>query len=713
MTVASATDRAPYATNGVTNSFPVPFYFLEDGDLSVTYVAADGTATALTLTTDYTVSGAGDEAGGAVVTATTYPTGGFIVIKRAVAIVQETAFPANTPLPSDSLERALDRLTMIAQQQQEVLDRTLTVPDTGTTIDTTLPPPVPGSLIGGNAAGDGYTNVGASGVGAGSIADVNIAGDAAIQSSKLSNTQTGTGAVARTLQAKLGEFVSVADFGADPTGVTDATAAFNNALAASNNVYVPPGTYTIGNAVTLANGQRIYGHRRKSIISIPATFNAAALGCFVFSAGEPGPKVEGLTFIQSQPDSTTPTVYPPVIYAQGVARWLIKECRIACCYDGIDMRGNDGGAVIDDLELCALHVGINIDGCLDTVKVDHLHYWVFAGAGAGIITTNQRSAYRAATAINSARCDDFILSNSILYDCVKALNLYKSASGMTIGTVNNVDFDTSGGLNVTTDARIRVTNCYMTMGATDSYFVNMNGGSVFISNTRIETDQINAAASGMIQATGGALALLGCEISGAAYDKTLVYASGASLILNDCSLSRTANGSYGTPMVSITGTKGTAIGNFCSDIGTGSGTFLAIATDTGFVARDNNLRGWKITTPTSSALANTMVTGNLGTNSNKDEFVGYFSSDAATTVRLPSGWTVSRLAAGNYQLVHNLSLSAASDIAVTANTDGVAAGSFAVYSLTNSITSTARILTYVGTTLTDTGVFFSIKRLRS
>ena len=61
-------------------------------------------------------------------------------------------------------------------------------------------------------------------------------------------TPAGTGAVATTLQAKLRETVSVKDFGAVGDGVADDTAAINAALAASNSVYAPPGTFlTTGN----------------------------------------------------------------------------------------------------------------------------------------------------------------------------------------------------------------------------------------------------------------------------------------------------------------------------------------------------------------------------------------------------------------------------------------------------------------------------------
>ena len=57
--------------------------------------------------------------------------------------------------------------------------------------------------------------------------------------------QSGTGAVARTVQAKARDFVSVKDFGAVGDGATDDTAAIKAAHAASTNVFYPQGTYLI------------------------------------------------------------------------------------------------------------------------------------------------------------------------------------------------------------------------------------------------------------------------------------------------------------------------------------------------------------------------------------------------------------------------------------------------------------------------------------
>lgn len=73
----------------------------------------------------------------------------------------------------------------------------------------------------------------------------------------------GTDAVATTVQAKLRESVSAVDFGADPTGVADATTAIVNALATGKDVCLTDGTYRLAPTVaqTIANNgyQRLYG----------------------------------------------------------------------------------------------------------------------------------------------------------------------------------------------------------------------------------------------------------------------------------------------------------------------------------------------------------------------------------------------------------------------------------------------------------------------
>lgn len=140
MTVSSQTSRVSYSGNGSTTAFAVSFYFLENTHLKVILRAADGTETVKALTTDYTVAGAGNLAGGTVTMNVAPATGTTLVIFRNVPETQETDYQANDPFPAESHERALDKLTMIDQQQQLELNQALKVPATDSpSISTQIP----------------------------------------------------------------------------------------------------------------------------------------------------------------------------------------------------------------------------------------------------------------------------------------------------------------------------------------------------------------------------------------------------------------------------------------------------------------------------------------------------------------------------------------------------------------------------------------------
>jgi hypothetical protein len=81
--------------------------------------------------------------------------------------------------------------------------------------------------------------------------------------------QSGTGAFARTVQAKERDFVSVKDFGATGDGTTDDTAAFNAALTAATGgtVFLPPPSvaYLLSSAtITVPNNTKIVGATKQT-----------------------------------------------------------------------------------------------------------------------------------------------------------------------------------------------------------------------------------------------------------------------------------------------------------------------------------------------------------------------------------------------------------------------------------------------------------------
>jgi hypothetical protein len=129
----------------------------------VKVVLRDGTVTPVTETewvesTDYTVTGAGNEAGGTV-TATTAPRSGeTVLIKRSVPETQGTDLPLGGAFPSQSVEEALDRLTMMVQAHSEELDRTLLLPETSQVTGLTLPAPDAGKILTWNETGDNLEN---------------------------------------------------------------------------------------------------------------------------------------------------------------------------------------------------------------------------------------------------------------------------------------------------------------------------------------------------------------------------------------------------------------------------------------------------------------------------------------------------------------------------------------------------------------------------
>lgn len=128
MTVSSQVSSVSYLGDGVTTLLPVPYYFLEQTHLLVTRVNVDTSTSTLILGSDYSVTGAGNQAGGSITMFVAPAVGVQIIIERNVPATQETDYVANDPFPAESHERALDKLTMLVQQNSNTLGRALLRP---------------------------------------------------------------------------------------------------------------------------------------------------------------------------------------------------------------------------------------------------------------------------------------------------------------------------------------------------------------------------------------------------------------------------------------------------------------------------------------------------------------------------------------------------------------------------------------------------------
>ena len=134
MTISSTTVKNSYAGNGTLDTFNYTFKIFADADIQVIIRDASANETVKTLTTHYTVTGAGSASGGTIVfTAGNIPTATeTVVIRRASPQTQAIDYIANDPFPAESHEEGLDRSMMAIQQLQEEVDRSIKLSRTNT-----------------------------------------------------------------------------------------------------------------------------------------------------------------------------------------------------------------------------------------------------------------------------------------------------------------------------------------------------------------------------------------------------------------------------------------------------------------------------------------------------------------------------------------------------------------------------------------------------
>lgn len=128
MSVSSETYRVQVTLTGPNDAVPIGFYFLDNSDL-VAYKTVDGVDSLLVLNTDYTLAGAGAEAGGMAAMI-----GGdaddVVTFARADALTQEEEFLYMGQLTPSTIERGYDRLCMQLQRVYSLAKRALRFPIT-------------------------------------------------------------------------------------------------------------------------------------------------------------------------------------------------------------------------------------------------------------------------------------------------------------------------------------------------------------------------------------------------------------------------------------------------------------------------------------------------------------------------------------------------------------------------------------------------------
>ncbi|MGY4333186.1 hypothetical protein ACVWWG_007603 [Bradyrhizobium sp. LB7.2] len=122
MTVASETNRSgPYTGNGVTTVFDYEFRILDEAHISVIRTEAE-TETVLTLNSDYTAAGIGDDGGGSITMLVAPTAAQTVTIVRDVPFTQETDLGNQGPFFAETIEAAFDLAVMRDQQLSQRID---------------------------------------------------------------------------------------------------------------------------------------------------------------------------------------------------------------------------------------------------------------------------------------------------------------------------------------------------------------------------------------------------------------------------------------------------------------------------------------------------------------------------------------------------------------------------------------------------------------
>ena len=157
MTVESTTRKQSYAGGQSALTFTFRALPNHPEDIKV-IVVSSGTETLLTYPTQYSVTISTDGIGGVVVVAPSFSTSYTYTVYRETTNKQESDYDDYNQFPADTLEEDIDRRTLVEQEIQEAVDRSVKFPVSSTMTDIALPSPEAGKALKWNDTADGLEN---------------------------------------------------------------------------------------------------------------------------------------------------------------------------------------------------------------------------------------------------------------------------------------------------------------------------------------------------------------------------------------------------------------------------------------------------------------------------------------------------------------------------------------------------------------------------
>jgi hypothetical protein len=272
---------------------------------------------------------------------------------------------------------------------------------------------------------------------------------------------TPTGAVNRPINQKLQEFVSVLDFGADSTGVTDSSTAFTNAIATGKAVFVPKGTYQA--SFNLNSLNVIYGESGRGVsVLIPPT---------------------GATYV-IQIDVTTTSKVNCIIKDLEISNPnSIANCT-AINFKGTNVSTINDEHIVENIYINNLAIGINVTGRLITSSFRNIQ--VYGGNVGMQVSTDTSSAAFIENTFNLVQFynqqNQAVLMNGILINNRFESCVFQGANQASVGNVPAVSITSAQ------SERMQFVNCY---------FEN-NGSSIPVDTINLYNNSFGLSFSGAV-----------------------------------------------------------------------------------------------------------------------------------------------------------------------------------------------------------------------
>lgn len=170
--------------------------------------------------------------------------------------------------------------------------------------------------------------------------------------------------------------VNILDYGADPTGVADSTAAIQAAVDAGKSIFIPAGTFKITAPITLSqNIFEITGIKGKSILMGSGGANIFGYFRVVQQFFADFGVIDGLTFDSDDSTKSRWAIYSPSdVY---ISHWRISEC---------NFNGRLTGGIVANLIAC--HVYRCYFGVYQSGSGNDLKAIQSIGSVADVATTN-------------------------------------------------------------------------------------------------------------------------------------------------------------------------------------------------------------------------------------------------------------------------------------------------------------------------------------